>query len=71
MVRLNIPTEDYLLSMIDLDKLSLFEGLKNALTPLDSELQELEKCSNATRKKVMSITAKKLSEQLDNFNNNL
>ncbi len=57
--------------MIDLDKLSLFEELKNALTPLESELKELKKYEKSTHEKVMSITVEKLKNQLDNFNNSL
>lgn len=57
--------------MIDLNKLSLFDELKNALTPLENELQELKKYENATHKKVMSISVQKLKNQLDNFNNSL
>lgn len=57
--------------MIDLNKLSLFEELKNALTPLESELNELKKYENSTHQKVMSITVEKLKDQLDNFNNSL
>jgi hypothetical protein len=51
--------------MIDLDKFSLFEELKNALTPLETELQELKKYENATHKNVMGIVANKLKENED------
>lgn len=51
--------------MNNFDRFSLFEELKSALTPLETELQELKKYENATHKNVMSIVANKLKENED------
>lgn len=51
--------------MNDFDKFSLFEELKNALTPLETELQELKEYENTTHKNVMSIVLNKLKENED------
>ena len=42
----------------------LFEELKNALTPLQSELQELNKYENAIHRNVMSIAKSKIKNNL-------
>jgi hypothetical protein len=43
---------------------NLFEELKNALTPLESELNELKKYENAIHKNVMSIAKNKIENNL-------